>query len=176
LRPATAGHSISDVRVATDRYRIALEKLAKIRDDHALCPATSSLCTSLWNRKSKRHPRNYTLVWDGTFIVLASMDTDVSISDSERRTDTMQAPKPRQCARLRKLDKAVHTVHQGLLRCFSMSQDPPTVSQMDRTSSTMSIRLSEATRRHLEDQRLAKHAKHYELANSHAKTATPINR
>jgi hypothetical protein len=86
---------------ATDRYRTALEKLAKNRDETAFLnnPIMPSdlVMRELLNHKSKLHPR-----WDGPFIILGATDKDVyQLATANGYT----LPNLHNVARLRKLDK-----------------------------------------------------------------------
>jgi transposase InsO family protein len=86
---------------AADRYRTALEKLAKNRDDTAflndpIMPGDLVMREPL-NRRSKLHPR-----WDGPFVILGATDKDVyQLATANGYT----LPNLHNVARLRRLDK-----------------------------------------------------------------------
>ena len=87
---------------AAERYRVALEKLAKIRDDHAfvndpILPGDLVMREPL-NRRSKLHPR-----WDGPFVVISATDKDVY---QLATANGCRLPNLVNIARLRKLDQA----------------------------------------------------------------------
>jgi hypothetical protein len=86
---------------AADRYRTALEKLAKNRDHTAflndpIMPGDLVMRKPL-NRKSKLHPR-----WDGPFIILGATNKDVyQLATANGYT----LPNLHNITRLKKLDK-----------------------------------------------------------------------
>ena len=89
---------------AAERYRTALEKLAKDRDSQAfvndpIMPGDLVMREPL-NRKLKLHPR-----WDGPFIILVSTDKNVYQPATANR---YRLPNLVNITRIRKLNKAEH--------------------------------------------------------------------
>ena len=135
---------------AANRYRVALEKLAKSRDDTAflndpIMPGDLVMREPL-NRKSKLHPR-----WDGPFVVLGATDKDVyQLATANGYT----LPNLHNVARLRKLDKDERIRYAGDF--WDASKRLRLHDRIAREQSELNDvnkRLADATRRHLEEQR-----------------------
>jgi hypothetical protein len=139
---------------AAERYRNALEKLAKNRDDQAfvndpIMPGDLVMREPL-NRKSKLHPR-----WDGPFVVLASSDKDVY---QLATANGYKLPNLVNIARIRKLDKAERQRYtEDFWDASTRLRLHDRVAKDQAELHDVSKRLAEATHRHLEDQRQGKH-------------------
>jgi transposase InsO family protein len=135
---------------AADRYRTALEKLAKNRDDTAflndpILPGDLVMREPL-NRKSKLHPR-----WDGPFVILGATDKDVyQLATANGYT----LPNLHNVARLRKLDKNERIRYAGdFWDASNRLKLYDRIAKEQSELNDVNKRLADATRRHLEDQR-----------------------
>ena len=135
---------------AANRYRVALEKLAKSRDDTAflndpIMPGDWVMREPL-NRKSKLHPR-----WDGPFVVLGATDKDVyQLATANGYT----LPNLHNVARLRKLDKDERIRYAGdFWDASKRLRLHDRIAKEQSELNDVNKRLADATRRHLEDKR-----------------------
>ena len=135
---------------AAERYRVALEKLAKSRDNTAflnepIMPGNLAMREPL-NRKSKLHPR-----WDGPFVVLGATDKDVyQLATANLYT----LPNLHNIARLRKLDKDERIRYAGdFWDASNRLRLHDRIANEQSELNDVNKRLADATRRHLEDQR-----------------------
>ena len=135
---------------AAYRYRTALKKLAKNRDDTAflndpIMPGDLIMREPL-NRKSKLHPR-----WDGPFVILGATDKDVyQLATANGYT----LPNLHNVARLRKLDKDERIRYAGdFWDASNRLKLYDRIAKEQSELNDVNKRLADATRRHLEDQR-----------------------
>src|SRR5579859_323246 len=135
---------------AAERYRITLEKLAKIRDEHAfvndpILPGDLVMREPL-SRRSKLHPR-----WDGPFVIIAATEKDAY---QLATANGYRLPNLVNVARLRKLDQAERKRYtEDFWDASSRLQLQDRIAQDQNVLNDVNKRLAEATQRHLEDQR-----------------------
>jgi transposase InsO family protein len=147
---------------AADRYRAALEKLAKSRDDTVflndpIMPGDLVMREPL-NRKSKLHPR-----WDGPFVVLGATDKDVyQLATANGYT----LPNLHNVARLRRLDKNERLRYAGdFWDASNRLKLHDRIAKEQSELNDVNKRLADATRQHLEDQRNHTRTDLTEIAN-----------
>jgi hypothetical protein len=135
---------------AAQRYRDALEKLAKNRDDTAflndpIMPGDLVMREPL-SRKSKLHPR-----WDGPFVVVGSSEKDVF---QLATANGYKLPHLHNIARLRKLNKEERARYAGdFWDASNRLKLHDRIAKEQSELNDVNIRLAEATRQHLQDQR-----------------------
>ena len=136
---------------AAQRYRDALEKLAKSRDDTAflndpIMPGDLVMREPL-SRKSKLHPR-----WDGPFVIVGSSEKDVF---QLATANGYKLPHLHNIARLRKLDKNERARYsEDFWDASNRLKLHDRIAKEQSELNDVNIRLAEATRQHLQDQRL----------------------
>jgi transposase InsO family protein len=135
---------------AAQRYRDALERLAKNRDDTAflndpIMPGDLVMREPL-SRKSKLHPR-----WDGPFVIVGSSEKDVF---QLATANGYKLPHLHNIARLRKLNKEERTRYTGdFWDASNRLKLHDRIAREQSELNDVNIRLAEATRQHLLDQR-----------------------